>query len=272
MSPRTIKLRSENNDFQHAEVLKRNRTKRLRFKEFFVEGVRSINAAVSSGWRINAFLYCRERQLSRWAQDILESSRARVHYELTAALMEKLSDKEETSEILAIVEMAADDLARIPIRTDLLVSVFDRPASPGNLGASIRCCDAFGAHGVVITGHSVDLYHPHTVRGSMGCLFYQNVVRLESHNELLAWIGKIKQQLPDLQIVGTSAQAPAEVSRHNFKKPTIIVFGNETHGMSQAYSELCTDLVKINMQGKASSLNISCACSVLLYEASRQRS
>ena len=69
-----------------------------------------------------------------------------------APLMEKLSQKEDTSELIAIVAMPADDLARIPERENLLVVVVDRPTNPGNLGTVIRSCDALRVDGVIIDG------------------------------------------------------------------------------------------------------------------------
>src|SRR6266705_6854631 len=100
MKPRIVKIYSENNDFQLVETLRRKREKRHKHQEFFVEGVRPINQALKYGWTINAFLYARDRQLSDWAKNILQRSQAHTHYELPAHLMDKLSSKEEASELI----------------------------------------------------------------------------------------------------------------------------------------------------------------------------
>ncbi len=269
--PRAVRIYSKDNNFQRADVLKRNREKRTRYGEFLVEGVRSINGAVKNGWKIRAFLYAVDKALSKWAQDILDNSDAETHYELSFELLSELSDKEETSEILAIVSMPPDDLSRIPISADMVVVVFDRPGNPGNLGSSIRSCDGLGAAGVIITGHATDLYHAHTVRGSMGSLFKLPVVRQPSHKEVVAWIETLRKDLPALQVVGTSEDGSVTISGHDFRGPTIIVMGNETFGMAAAYQELCDKTVMIPMTGSASSLNVSCATSIFLYEIQRQR-
>src|SRR5687768_1602292 len=114
MAPRVIRVHTENNDYQYVETLRRNRAKRHRAQEFVVEGVRAINGALAAGWEIAAFLYARERRLSGWATDIIAASTARAHLELTTPLMEKLSDKEETSELLAVVAMPEERLTRLP--------------------------------------------------------------------------------------------------------------------------------------------------------------
>src|SRR5262245_46658634 len=187
MKPKIVKIHSENNHYQHAETLRRNREKRHKHQEFFVEGVRAINQALRHDWTINAFLYSRERSLSGWAQDILARSQAHVHYELPLALLEKLSNKTDSSELIALVAMPADDLSRIPLTRQLLVVVFDRPANPGNLGTVIRSCDALSADGLVITGHAADLYDPETISATTGSLFALPVVRLPSHHQLRPW-------------------------------------------------------------------------------------
>lgn len=272
MKPNLLKIFTENADFQYIETLKRNRTKRARAGEFFVEGVRNINYALEYGWQVNAFVYTREKRLSDWASGILEQSNAKKHYELPAALLEKLSDKEDTSELLALVTIPANDLARIPVRNDLCVLVLDRPASPGNLGTIIRSCDALGVHGLVVTGHAADLYDPETIRATTGSFFALPGILLPSHKELLPWLDSLRQRLPGLQLVGTSAKAQKPICEHDFTAPTVLVVGNENHGISESYRALCDALLTIPMSGSASSLNIASATSILLYEISRQRS
>jgi len=271
MKPRIVRIYSENNDFQLVETLRRKREKRQKLQEFFVEGVRPINQALKHGWTINAFFYARDRELSDWARNILQHSQARIHYELLPHLMEKLSNKEEASELIAIVVMPEDRLTRIPSKDDLLVVIFDRPASPGNLGTIIRSCDALHADGLVITGHAVDLYDPDTISSSTGSFFVLPIVRLPSHKELLPWIEHLKKEHRKVQIVGSDEKAEYSIEQHDFTGPTLLVVGNETWGMSASYRELCDVMVKIPIAGSASSLNVACATSIFLYEIDRQR-
>ncbi len=271
MKPRIIRLYSENNDFQALETLKRKREKRHRSQEFFVEGVRPINQALAFDWAIKAFCYTREKPLSDWARNILDRSQAAIHYEMPLPMMEKLSNKAEPSELIAIVGMPPDDLTRLPLKPAMRLVIFDRPASPGNLGTLIRSCDAFQIDGMIITGHSVDLYDPETISATTGSFFALPVVRIASLKELLPWFETVRQQIGPFQLVGSDEKAELEITQHDFTGPTILVVGNETWGMSAGFKEQCDSIVKIPIYGSASSLNVAVATSIIFYEMDRQR-
>lgn len=271
MAPEVVQVGKRNNAYQHIEVLKRNREKRAKYQEFFVEGVQSINRLVDFGWPVKALVYAAGRPLSDWAKGILKDAKAQIHYAMVPELLAELSDKEESSELLAVVPMPAEDPSRIRIHDRLLVAVFDRPSSHGNLGTIIRTCDALGADGLILTGHSVDLYDPQTIRASVGSLFVLPVVRLPSHNELLPWLHQVRVLLPAFKILGADEKGDRSVEAVNLCGPCAFVLGNETDGMSRAYQNLCDELVQIPMGGSASSLNVACAASIVLYEFSRQR-
>ena len=133
--------------------------------------VRNINEAIGNGWQIHSFLYAKEKPLSRWARDTIGSIQTEINYELTPALMDELSGKDDTSELMAVVCMRKDDISQIRLSKAPLLMVFDRPSNHGNLGTIIRSCDAFGVDGLIITGHAVDLYAPEVVVASMGSFF-----------------------------------------------------------------------------------------------------
>lgn len=272
MKPKTKRIFSANNDFQRVEVLKRNREKRIKYQQFFVEGVKAINYALEYNWPIQWFVYSREKPLSAWAEEILRQSQAELHLELPYQLMVQLSEKEaETSELIAVVGMVPHELSRIRLQDDLLVVVFDRPASHGNLGTLIRSCEALKVDALIITGHAVDLYDPKTIRASMGTFFAVPTFRLPSHHEVLPWLAKVRTKFPAFQIVGATAKAALPVDEVDLTKPTALLIGNETYGLSNNYQESCDLLVRIPMYGAITSFNVACAASIILYETDRQR-
>ncbi len=150
------------------------------------------------------------------------------------------------------------------------IVLFDRPASPGNLGTIVRSCDALHADGLIITGHAVDLYDPETISATTGSLFACRVSERRLW-KLQPWFDVIRRKIGWFQLVGSSENASETADEHDFTVPTILALGNETWGMSAAYQEACDAVVKIPMAGSASSLNVASAASILLYEMDRQR-
>ena len=271
--PKVIYLSTANNDFQHFEVLKNNRNKRHAHKEFFVEGVRNINGTISNHFQIKAFIYNNEIKLSDWAINILQNDKTTTRYELTPALMERISDKEDTSELVAIVAMPANELSKIDLPANPLLMIFDRPANKGNLGSIIRSCDAFGADALIITGHAVDLYDPETIRASMGSFFKLPMARVPSFNDVKGWLLGLKEKYRKIQFVGTSEKGQKDLDKCNFAGPVAVFMGNEAEGLSFNYEQISDALIRIPMSdsSSASSLNVSNAASIFLYEISRQR-
>ena len=166
---RETKVFSKNSTYQKFEVLKTNRNKRYRYNEFLVEGVRSLNEAVKNKWNIKSFIYDRNN-LSGWAKEMIANVKTDENFCLTAELMNDLSNKDDTSELMAIIEMREDKLENVPLSENPFIVLFDRPSNKGNLGTMIRSCDALGADMLIITGHSIDLYDPDVVVSAMGSI------------------------------------------------------------------------------------------------------
>jgi TrmH family RNA methyltransferase len=269
--PPELRIWSRNARFQQWESLLANRSKRQQAGEFLVQGVRPIRMAAELGWPFRALIYDGERRLSDWARSVLRSVEA-VRVAMPAGLLADLGEKTEgRPELVAVVEMPDDDLDRIEVTADFLAVVLDRPANPGNIGSVIRSADAFGAHGVVITGHAADPYDPRSVRASTGSLFSLPVVRTPSHREVAAWVTAHRDRGRPIAIVGTDEHGDRDVFDADFTRPTLLVVGNEAAGLSGRWRELCDCLVKIPMTGTASSLNAANAATAALYEIARQR-
>lgn len=274
MKMKTVDIYVKNNVYQHIEVLKTNRNKRYKCREFFVEGVRNINAAIENGWHIKSFIYG-EGELSDWAKNILRTTSTEVNYRLLNQLITGLSNKSDVSELLAIVEMREDEeiVETVEMSDTTFMVLFDRPSNKGNLGTLIRSCDAFGVDLLILTGHAVDLYDPDVISASMGSFFNLKVVRFANNSSLAKVIDKAKMEQVDFKIVGTTAHHAESIDSANLSLPIMLMVGNETMGLNKTYKALCDKLCTIPMDANsnASSFNVSCAASIIMYEVIRQR-
>jgi 23S rRNA (uridine2479-2'-O)-methyltransferase len=262
----SIRVSTPNAAFQQWQALLTNRQKRQRLGEFLVQGVRPITLAVRHGWPLRALIYDAERPLSRWAGDTLETTDTQ-RVAMTTELIAELGEKpDEPPELVAVAELPDDDLSRIAVGKTFLGLVFDRPNVPGNIGTLIRSADAFGAGCVIVTGHAADPYDPKSVRASTGSLFAVPVVRQDAARTVLNWA-----KANSVAVVGTDENGATAIDDHDLTRPTLLVVGNETTGLSAAWREACDVLVSIPITGSASSLNAASAGTIALYEAARQR-
>ncbi|MFJ2906572.1 RNA methyltransferase [Streptomyces sp. NPDC087212] len=269
--PAVQRITSRNARFQQWQALLGNRNKRTRAGEFLVLGVRPISLAVERGWPVRTLLYDGERELSTWARELLRSVRSEQIAMAPELLMELGEKSEAPPEIVAVVEMPADDLARISVPDDFLGVLFDRPTSPGNIGSILRSADALGAHGLIVAGHAADVYDPKSVRSSTGSLFSLPAVRVPSPGEVMEWVDARRAAGTPIVLVGTDEHGDCEVFDFDFTQPTLLLIGNETSGLSSSWRGLCDSTVSIPMAGAASSLNAANAATAILYEALRQR-
>jgi 23S rRNA (uridine2479-2'-O)-methyltransferase len=268
---RELQVTARNARFQQWEALLTNRAKRHRSGEFLVQGVRPITMAIRHGWPVRALLYDATREPSGWASELLANVDA-TRVAMAGPLLHELGRKEDdTPELIAVVAFADDDLDRIPTEGDPLVVVFDRPGNPGNLGTLIRSADAFGAAGVIVTGHAADIYDPKAVRASTGSLFALPVVRSPSSQPVLDWLEAARHEGTAFTVVGTDEHGDIEITEQSMTGPTVLLVGNEAAGLAASWRRACDAIVHIPITGTASSLNAAAAAAIALYEADRQR-
>jgi tRNA G18 (ribose-2'-O)-methylase SpoU len=263
--PAELRITRENARFQQWEALLTNRSKRHRNREFLVQGVRPITRAVEEGWTVRALLRD-EDATSAWSDDLWAGTDAE-RVLLSPHLHARLSGREDGAELVAVVEMPEDGVARLDdsARRHGPVVVFDRPTSPGNIGTLARSADAFGASALVVTGHAADPYDPQSVRASTGSLFALTVLRVPGPGPVVE-----HAHAQGYRIVGTDEHGTA-LADVDLRGRVVVVVGNETTGISSGWRAACDDVASIPMVGTASSLNAAVAGSIVLHEALRQR-
>jgi 23S rRNA (guanosine2251-2'-O)-methyltransferase len=146
------------------------------------------------------------------------------------------------------------------------IVVCDEVEDPHNLGAITRTAEACGVHGIVIPKHrSVQVNHTVT-KASAGATEHLPFTRVSNTGTA---IDELKKQ--GVWIVGTDSKASKNFTELDYDMPLAIVVGNEGKGLRRLVKEKSDFLVKIPMYGKISSLNVSVATALLLYEVVRKR-
>jgi TrmH family RNA methyltransferase len=178
-------------------------------------------------------------------------------YELAEGTLERVASTEHPQPNIAVVRMPTGE----PSLGDAdLVLVADALNDPGNLGTILRSSEAAGVDAVVLTPGSVDPFNPKVVRASAGALFHVPVVTatLEQVHEA------------GLRLVGTSSHRGERHTEADWSGRVAVVVGSEAHGLAD--DAPVDDWVQIEHKGRAESLNVAMAATLLVFTAAEQRS
>ena len=263
---------------------------------FFAEGIRLAGEAVQTGADIEAVVFAPDLLRSDFGRDTVR--RAGVGgveiLEVSAEVFRSLSGKDgpagigvvarqrwtaldevevglggggaSANDAAAASAAAADNAAAAAANDAAALNhslgwvVLEDVGNPGNLGSILRTCEATGAMGAILLGDTVDPYDPASVRGSMGAVFSQRIVRT-SLEALIQWKHRI-----GIPMIGTSDAATADYRSATYAPPLLLGLGGEQHGLSKKFMDACDTAVRIPMAGRADSLNLAVAAGVMLYE------
>ena len=148
-----------------------------------------------------------------------------------------------------------------------LVLALDGVEDPQNFGSLLRVADGCGVHGVIIGQRRASPVTAVVCKASAGACEGVQVVRVANVSGLLL---RLKKE--GLWVVGAEAEEGEPYFDVDLTVPLALVLGGEGGGLGRLVKERCDFLVRLPMLGKISSLNVSTAGAVLLYEAIRQRS
>lgn len=191
-------------------------------------------------------------------------------YGVGPRLVAQLSDTVTPQGILAQVRATPHGLDDVLAGSPRLVLVCAQIRDPGNLGAVLRCADAFGADAVVCTKGSVEWTNPKVVRASVGSVFHLPVVTGVGLDEAT---GRLREAgLQVLAADGGGEDLQDYAARGLLARPTAWVMGNEAWGLPPEDAALADAVVGVPIWGRAESLNLATAAAVCLWTtASAQR-
>lgn len=188
------------------------------------------------------------RELDEWAEGVHQGVVAEVSPSQVwgEAMLDELLDRHEGAPLLLVLDGVTD---------------------PHNLGACLRTADAAGALAVIVPKDKSATLNATVRKVACGAA---EVIPLVAVTNLARTLEKLQKK--GLWIVGTAGEAEQMVYEQDMTGPTVLVMGAEGKGMRRLTREHCDYLVKLPMAGSVSSLNVSVAAGVCLFEVVRQRS
>jgi len=261
-------ISSVNNDTikNIAGLIQKSSTRR-KSDVFVVEGQRELQLAEKSGFRIDKIFCCLEifkhPKIEEWyTQNLGINNMVRV----TENVYRKISYRKNTEGIVALVKKKKMDLDAIVFKNkNPLVLVAENIEKPGNIGAMLRTADASKIDCLLIAEPQTDIYNPNVIRSSVGG-FFSVPIGVGTNEEVHTFLNQH-------HITPHAAGLEASVSYEtiDFTKPSAVVVGAESTGLSKFWLNASKSSIKIPMLGTLDSMNVSVAAGILLFEATRQR-
>jgi TrmH family RNA methyltransferase len=239
-------------DVARLRRLLRRRADRAEVGRFVVEGPTLVGEALTSGATVHAVYADGPSPVVDLALSLGVPVR-----ELAPGVLARIADTVTPQGLLAEVDSPVVALDAL-VGLDFALVCVDL-ADPGNAGTILRSADAAGAGAVIFGGSSVDVTNPKTVRASAGSLFHVPVVVEPDPLPRLSGLTRI----------AAVAHGGRPYDEVDLAGAVALVVGNEAHGLADLRH--VDEQVTIPMAGRAESLNVGMAASILAFEVLRQR-
>ncbi|MCB2220491.1 MAG: 23S rRNA (guanosine(2251)-2'-O)-methyltransferase RlmB [Bacteroidetes bacterium] len=144
--------------------------------------------------------------------------------------------------------------------------ILDKITDVRNLGSIARTAECAGVHAIILPSRGSALINADALKTSAGALNNLDVCRVPNLKETIQFLKN-----SGIAMIAATEKAKKNVYQVDLKKPVAVIMGSEEKGVSEAYLELCDEMVKIPMMGETQSLNVSVATGIVLFEAVKQR-
>lgn len=247
------------------QLLQLQEKSRTRRKEglFVVEGLREINLAIAAGYMFTEIYTCPELFSAEHIPHINTSNATLIN--ISQEVYQKIAYRNSTEGIIGVAKNKPHLLSAIELPKNPLILIAEAPEKPGNIGALLRTADAANVDAFFIANPRTDLYNPNIIRSSVGCVFTNNIA-MASSAEIIAFLKE-----KNINIYTAILQEAKNYTSQNYKEASAIVVGTEADGLTDEWRSAATQNIKIPMEGKIDSMNVSVAAGILIFEAKRQR-
>jgi TrmH family RNA methyltransferase len=248
---------TQNDLIKLAHNLQKKARVRRKERKILLEGTRLFRDALQQGIKPLQVFYDPTRVDGDLLAE-LTSTRSPL-YSVTPDIMKHISDTQQPQGIAGIFPLPKPPLPNVPERVLILDAIRD----PGNMGTLIRSAAAAGVQVIVLAPECVDPYNPKVLRAGMGAHFRLPVVEAN-------W-QEISTYLQDTPTYIAAGSGKMSYSTVDWQQSWALVIGNEAHGAEASFEHLEAMPVHIPMAHETESLNAAMACTVILFEAQRQR-
>lgn len=227
---------------------------------FAAEGVRLCVDGALSGAEIVCFLYTETAQ-KKYAEEFETVRRAAKRAEaVSESVFKKMADTASPQGFLCVFTALDKHHNLCTINKQGRYAALENIQDPSNLGTILRTAEALGTDGVILSADCCDVYAPKVVRGSMGAVFRVPIIITEDFTSAM-------RSLRDNGVM-TYASTPHEaedIRKIDFSQGGVMLIGNEGNGLRKETIAVCSRSVRIEMKGRAESLNAAAAAAILLY-------
>jgi TrmH family RNA methyltransferase len=228
---------------------------------FLAEGLKIVIEAIDLGHAPKILMYGADAAAHPMLQKAVAATRGAGGevIEVSRDVLEKVSKRDNPQAVVGVFPQAYTPLADINPADARCWVALQAVRDPGNLGTIIRTADSAGCGGVILVGDCTDPFSVEAVRATMGSVFAVKIAKA-TVEEFLAW----RQSWPG-SVAGTLLTATTDYRQADYRKPTLILMGNEQQGLPPELAAACDVNVKIPMRGRADSLNLSVATGIMIY-------
>lgn len=172
------------------------------------------------------------------------------------------------AELGAVKHYTEDDLEIIldKLTRPALLLILDGVQDPHNLGACLRCADAAGVHAVIAPKDRAVGLTPTVRKIASGAAEFVPFIQVTNLARTLRFL---REQ--DIWLFGTDDEASSSLYAVDLTRSCALIVGSEEKGLRRLTRDLCDEILAIPMSGSVSSLNVSVASGICLFEAVRQR-
>lgn len=240
---------------------------RKKNNEYVVEGIRMVSEAPAD---LLVKIYMSERFQNNNSEYVKELVKKQGisddSIEIVADnVFDRMSQTQTPQGIMAVVRMKDNSLSDMLSGNPLLILV-ENLQDPGNLGTIIRMGEGAGVTGVIMSPNTVDIYNPKTIRSTMGSIFRVPFIYVQDFGEAVS-----ECQKSGVKVYAAHLDGKNTYLGEDYSTPTAFLIGNEGNGLTDDITKQADTLIRIPMEGEVESLNAAIACTILTYEAVRQR-